>query len=103
MDSKQYTWSLIAGDDEVRVFQYKDADGNPIDLTGYTAALDLDVGTVLTSLVCTVDGSAGTVTAEIPSATTLTFLGSGKFRLRLVDGDGKTKTLAYGTLNVVIP
>lgn len=99
-DDNEYTWKLVAGDDSTRVFQYQDADGTPIDLTGYTAALTYDVGLIEGSIVGTVNGPAGTVTVSFPDTLTSTFLGNGSFRLRITSGGGLVTTLASGLLKV---
>jgi hypothetical protein len=103
MDAKQYTWTVIVGDDEERIFQYKDAAGTAINLTGYIATLEVDIGTELYSVPCAVNGPTGTVTATLSNAVTATFKGAGKFRLKLVAPSAKVKTLAYGTVRVVTP
>ncbi len=93
-----YDWSLVAGDDSTRVFEYQDSNGDPIDLTGYTATLLYDVGVIGATIPATVDGVAGTVTAKLPDTVTDTFRGNGIFRLRIVAPGGDKLTLVAGRL-----
>lgn len=99
-DAPTYTWRLVRGDDSTRVFEYQDSAGDPIDLTGYTAELTYDVGSVAGSIVGTVEGVAGKVTVSLSDTLTTTFLGNGEFRLKLTSGGGLKYTLAYGPLVV---
>lgn len=100
-DEQQYTWRMVAGDDSTRVFEYRNADDTPVDLTGYTAACLYDVGSVSGSVVGDIDNPTdGKVSVTLPSALTTTFRGNGEYRLKLTSGGGKVSTLVYGDLVV---
>lgn len=99
-DDSEYTWRLVAGDDSTRVFEYKQPDGTPVDLTGYTAVCVYDVGLISGSEDGTVDTATGKVTVTLPNALTVTFRGNGTFSVKLTSGGGQVSTLVYGPLVV---
>ncbi len=96
----QYTWRLVAGDDSTRTFEYQDSEGDPINLSGYTAECLVDVGTVTAELDATIDALAGMVTVTLGSDLTTTFRGNGEYRVKLTSGGGLVNTLVYGDLVV---
>lgn len=99
-DGQSYTWRLVSGDDSTRVFEYRDSDDQPIDLTGYTASLWYDVGATQGNITGTIEEVAGKVTVTLPDEVTVLFKGNGEFRLRLTSSGGLKYTLVYGPLVV---
>ena len=93
------TFSLVA--------TWRDSADAAIDLTGYTAAMDIvdDTGTVLIDVgvdgTITLGGAAGTVTVTIPAATTATFAaGAYRYDLFLTSGGGQATQLLKGSVVV---
>lgn len=92
------------------VITYKDANGNPINLTGYTAQMQVRISysesTAAVSLTngsgITLGGSAGTVTIHIPATTTAT-LQAPKiyvYDVRLVSSGGNVYRILEGDFYV---
>lgn len=90
-------------------FTYTDADGNIVDLTGYTAKMQVRASIdALTTLYdsttlsdFTVSGPIGQVTLVIPSATTTGWTWRyGVYDIEIVAGDGKVTRLVKGTVKV---
>lgn len=99
-DDNYYVWRLVQGDDSTRVFEYKQSDDTPVDLTGVLASCIVNVGIVEVTVVGSVDGPAGSVTVKLPAVLTDRFLGNGAFKLRLTMPNGDIHTLVYGDLVV---
>lgn len=91
MQPGKYDFTIYQGATLSKVLTWKDSSGNVINLTGYTAAMQirdehgaliLDVGLLTGGLV--INGTAGTVTITIPAATTSTLaFDSAKYDLKL--------------------
>lgn len=73
-----YNMTVDVGADFAITFAYKDTDGNAIDLTGYTAAMQVrttpDAATALVSLTTgsgiTITGATGTILVNMSAAQT---------------------------------
>lgn len=94
------------GDDWSLTVTFKDGDGNPIDLTGYVAAMEVrkgprDLYPVLATAVSEInDPTTGVITASLSSAVTADLNGVYKYDLEL-SGDGlSTRTILAGVLTV---
>lgn len=91
MQPGQYDFTIYQGATLSKVLTWKDSSGTVINLTGYTAAMQirdehgalvLDVGLLSGGLV--INGTAGTVTITIPGVTTTTLgFDSAKYDLKL--------------------
>lgn len=93
------TFSLVA--------TWKDSTGTAVNLTGYTAAMDItdNAGTLLVDVGTTgtiaLGGSAGTITITIPKATTATFApGAYRYDLFLTSSGNVATRLLKGTVMV---
>ena len=95
------TWNFVAdqGATLSKVLTYKDANGTPVDLTNYTARMQLRERTNSTSVALelttangriTLGGAAGTVTLSVP-ATSMTITGTYVYDLELVSGATVTR------------
>lgn len=101
----RHTLYIEAGDTEVRIFDYDDNLGAPINTTGYTATLEAIVGPTTLSLsvgsgiiMSGVDGRF-TVTLTPSQTQSLKDAGNlGKYRLRVTSPTGVKTTLAQGAL-----
>lgn len=101
-DNREYLWSLVKGDDETRVFTYQDALGDAIDLTGYTSTIEIANGADAYSIAGVIDGPNGTVTINVPNATTALFKGVCSFRVKIVAPiTFKVRTLVYGDMRLL--
>lgn len=99
---------LEGGDDETRIFDYKDVDGNPINITGYTATLTATVGTatpvVLTSSPSaglTISGSQGRVIAAFTDTQTTALKAGGLigyYKLKISNAGNPDETVSEGAL-----
>lgn len=90
-------------------FNYKDANGTPIDLLGYTAKMDICTEALTTPILTltdtdgiTLDGSPNNIVVVLTPAQTHTTLGVGDFvyDLELTDGLGAVNTLIEGTITI---
>lgn len=74
---------LTPGEDETRVFTYTDSDGDPINVSGYTAIAVFTVGAVITTKTVgsgiTLGGAAGTFTVVLTDAETAALGAEGHF------------------------
>jgi hypothetical protein len=88
-----------------------EADGEPVDLTGCTALMDIrsgESGALLATLTSegvsptiTLGGAAGTVTFNVPAATTAGWAaGDYEYDLLITDGDGVVTALVAGVVKV---
>lgn len=105
-----YVWRVIPGDDESRTFTYEDGEGNPVDLTGYTATITTDVGGHfeingdLDSIIsATIDGDPETGRVEVVLSAEATALWKveGHFHLTLTSPAGMDRTIVHGPIKVV--
>ncbi len=113
MSAGKYNFTIEQGADLSRVFTWKDANGSPVSLVGYTARMkikDSSTGTTILSLtnaadangnVLTLGGLVGTITLTIKSVTTtaMTFT-EGKYDLELVDASNKVTRLVQGIVSL---
>jgi hypothetical protein len=101
-------WEIYQGTYWSRLFIYKDANGNPIDLTGWTAKMDIRTkkgGDLLYSLAIgsgiVNGGTNGTIAWTLTIAQTTTLKGSPVYDLVLTNA-GATQAFAIltGNLNI---
>lgn len=93
--------TTTSGTDVTIRLTWKDGDGNPLDLTGYTPDL-LNVSPALTgalSIVLT-DAVNGVVTVSIEGTAQIS-VGSHNFRARVTDGSGDSLASPLISLRVV--
>lgn len=98
---------LTPGEDETRVFTYKDSNGDPIDVTGYTATAVFTVRDVaVTKSVgsgITLGGAAGTFTVVLTEEETANLGEAGHFgRMTLHVTTGTTTTRLIRAALVVL-
>lgn len=96
-----YTWELVRGDDTVRVFSYRDNNGNVISLTGVTASLEVTRSGVLSTIAGVVNAALGKITVTITDTVTADWSSNPTFKLRLTDGGGLKTTIVTGTFEVI--
>lgn len=104
-----YDFTLDAGTDTDVTFTYNDTDGNPINLSGYSADMELKSApggsTALTLSTgngkIALGGAAGTVTVSFSStdSTSLT-LPTYVYDIELTDGSSLVTRLVQGTITV---
>lgn len=101
----QYDFRADQGSTLSKVFTYQDSTGTPVDLTGYSARMQLrtepDSTTVILELTTgngriSLGGVAGTITLDV-LATDMTFYGTYVYDLELVTGTTVT-SLIYGQI-----
>lgn len=95
-----YTWELVRGDDTSRVFTYRDANGNAVNLTGVTAALEITRNGAMSSVAGMVNAALGKVTVAITDTVTTDWSSNPTFKLRLTDGGGLKTTILAGNFEV---
>lgn len=110
MAAGTYNFTIEQGATFSRTLTWKDGSGNPIDLTGYTAKLELkDVkGNVIITLTTntgggiTLGGSAGTIAVTMTATQTAAFnFSAAHYDLKLTASDGVTVTrLLEGVVNL---
>lgn len=109
MSAGNYTWNIPQGTYQERVFTYKDPAGNPIDLTGLTARMQIrpykESAESFLSLTTenggiTLGGVDGTITVVIRTAQTSLIPSDGYYDLELVDGDGEVDRVLYGSVRL---
>lgn len=100
-NSREYNWYLVKGDDETRIFTYQDSAGDPIDLTGYTASIVIRNNDTDITIAGVVNGAAGTVTVNVPNATTSLFAGVCTFEVKIVSPAAKIRTIVYGDMRLL--
>ena len=98
-----YSILIEQGADWSRTVAWKNPDGTPIDLTGYTAAMQVRDGqTLLATPTTTVSGPAGTITLAIPATTTATLpAATAKYDLFMTDPGGAVTRLLAGTISII--
>lgn len=97
----RYTWELVRGDDTARTFEYQDETGSPVDLTDYTANLEVTRAGVLTLHAATINEAEGKITVEIDDAVTATWASDATFKLRLTSPDDVLTTILVGDIEVI--
>jgi len=109
IDEGQVRRAVYRGETLQRVFTYKDADGVAVDLTGYSASMQvrksltdgvaLELSTVNSRI--TLGGAAGTVTLLVSATDTATIdVGQYFYDLELTSGSSVVTRLIEGRLQV---
>lgn len=78
---------------------WRDANSNPVNLTGYTAELRIESNPVI-SLTPVLGGAGGTILATLPASTTARIQGNARYTLDLTSGGGVTTRLLKGRIRV---
>lgn len=97
--------AVTRGDTYQHLVAFTDADGAPVDLTGYTYAAQLRANPESPDILATMDTSAG-ATGEVwltidPDVTALLVPGRRAWDLQETDPDGIVTTLLAGAADVV--
>lgn len=114
MTAGNYNVSIDRGFDWMLTLTWKDPNGNPYDLTGYSAAMKIrpayadqtsvvyaSLSSIGPSPEITLGGSAGTITLSLTGAATAAILpGSSVYDLRLTSPSGATTKLLEGIVSV---
>lgn len=110
MTAGTHNFKAEQGADFIRQITWQDADGNAIDLSGYSARMqvrrEVDDSAVLLELTTengyiTLGGAAGTIDLNFPaSGTTSLSSSAGVYDLELVSGGGVITRLLQGTFDV---
>lgn len=101
--------SIIKGSVFTKTVYVKDADKNPVDLTGYTAKMQVRKGTELAIELSTANARIdivpleGKVTLSINSADTraITVKGIAQYDLDLIDATSESNTVLSGVVNFI--
>lgn len=96
----QYLWEVVRGDDSSRDFIYKDSTGTVINLTGYTANLEVTRAGVTSTIAGTIDGVNGKISIVIPNATTATWSSNPSYKLRVISPGALKTTILAGDFEV---
>lgn len=95
------TWSLT--------FTWRDSNGNPINLTGYSARMQIRPGVEAEATIAsltdgsglTLGGAAGTIVATLSATATAAITATtGVYDLELQDGDGVVTRLVEGAVTI---
>jgi hypothetical protein len=98
----RYTWELVRGDDSTRIITYQDPDGAAIDLTGFTAVLEVTRAGTQTDIAATItDAAGGEITAHIDHEVSEDWSSNGTFKLRVIDAADEVTTILMGDLEVI--
>ena len=99
----------IGGDTESYIIRYKDSEGQPIDLTGATAEMEIkkssyDAAPVIPASIGAITGPDGLIEFTFTTSETITLLGSEQlarfvYDTQLTLDDGSVKTLTGGDIN----
>lgn len=110
MAAANYNFTIEQGVTHVKVITYADADNNPINITGYSARMQMrpTIGSVVKYLDLTsspavgiaINGPLGQITVTISAATSSTVPTDGVYDLEIVDGSGAVTRLLQGTITV---
>lgn len=98
--------TLVSGDDETVVFEFREADGSPFVITGRTYKMEVrtdpaDVSAACT-FTCTVAGAAGEVTATASETQTDNLTAGDPYVWSLLeDASGTLSTLLTGRVAVI--
>lgn len=105
MAAGKYNFTIEQGTTFSRTFTWKDSSNTAINLTGYSAKLQIkdSKGSVLVALTngagITLGGSAGTIAVRIDATTTTGFtFSSAKYDLKLTDASGSPTRLLEGVV-----
>ena len=108
MAASTHDFEIEQGTDYDKPLVWKDSTGNPVDLSGYTARMQLRPSilsdTVLINLTTenggiTLGGNTGEITLHFTEANTSPLVKGGVYDLEMVIG-GKVKRLVQGTITV---
>lgn len=102
----QVDFNIYQGDDYLHSFIWQDDQGTPIDLTGYSARLQVRRKASDTEFILeitdldgiTLGGVAGTVDIQIPGAETAKITKASVYDLELTDASGTVITLTAGNV-----
>lgn len=109
MGAGRYDFTIEQGAQFLRIFTWQNQDGTAIDLSSYTARMQIketkDSTTNLVSLTSssgiTLGGSAGTITVTIGVATTATLsFDTAVYDLEMIDGSGTVTRLLEGEVRL---
>jgi hypothetical protein len=109
MPAAHYDLIIEQGATFEKTVTWKDSDGNAVDLTGYTARMQIrrskssttTILSITTDDAITLGGTAGTVAISIPAATTATFtFRRAVYDLELVSGGGVVYRLLEGVVGL---
>ena len=110
MSSSRHNFTIEQGTTLMKPFIWKDSDGVPVDLTGYTAKMQVrqspQSGTVLLELSTTngritLGGASGTITLALIASTTAAInWRRGVYDIELTSGDGTVTRLIEGEIQV---
>jgi len=105
MAAGKYNFTIEQGTTFSRTFTWKDNSNNPINLTGYTAKLEIKdfKGNLLETLTSgsgiTLGGSSGTIAVSIAAVVTTTFtFDSARYDLKMTDASGNVTRLLEGVV-----
>lgn len=111
MAAGKYDITIEQGADFVEVWTWKDENGSPVNLTGYSARMMvrkkvedaspiLDCTTANNRIV--LGGTAGTITFAVPASVTalLPTVANAVYDLELVDGAGRVRRLVEGECRI---
>lgn len=108
MTAAVYTFAIEQGTDYDKTLIWRDNTGNPVNLTGYTARMQLRPSvsseTVLLDLTTenggiTLGGATGEITLHFTESNTSPVVKGGVFDLEMIIG-GKVKRLVQGSITV---
>lgn len=108
MAAGKYNDTIEQGETYIRVFTWKDSTDTAINLTGYTARMQLRAENRLDAAAfsfnessgLTLGGTAGTITLTIAATSTATMDGRYFYDLELISGSGIVTKLLKGILTV---
>ena len=108
MTAAVYTFAIEQGADYDKPLVWRDSTGNPVNLTGYTARMQLrpsvSSDTVLLDLTTenggiTLGGATGEITLHFTESNTSPLVKGGVYDLEMIIG-GKVKRLVQGSITV---
>lgn len=99
-------FKIYAGGDFTRIYQYLDADNDPVDLTGYTAkaqARRTPDSSVAGEVIPTIDYETSTITMFIPGAQTAALTDEHYLWAMELENSttGGVEVFAYGVVSIV--
>lgn len=109
MSAGNYTWNIPQGTYQERIFTYKDAAGDPYDLTGMTARMQIRPFKGSPTVMATVTtedggiilgGTAGTIRVIILTAETELITSDGYYDVELIDASGEVDRVVEGAIKL---
>jgi len=100
----RYDVRIVKGDDVSETFSFRDSDGEPLDLTGYSfqsQVRETPESAVIGTFTCTPDLAESTVTRLLVRAVTSDMEGNYYHDMQWTDPAGLVKTLIQGRFIVV--